>query len=100
MRRVGTGGGEQGEDGAGEDLGIPAFLVNYEGEGEIGGRLAAEPSGRHFEEDGAFKVGGVKGCEYVGGAWRVEVGGIDVVDLYCVVCTIFEEGGIPSHCEI
>lgn len=37
MRRVGAGGGKQGEGGAGEDLGVVAFLVDDESEGEVGG---------------------------------------------------------------
>ena len=100
MGGVGIGGGKQREGGTGEDFGIAAFLVDDEGEGEIGGWLAAEPSGRHVEEDGALKVGCVEGCEYVCGGWRTEAGGVNVVDLDCIVCAIFEEGGIPGHCEM
>ncbi len=37
VRRVGAGGGKQGEGGAGEELGVVAFLVDDEGEGEVGG---------------------------------------------------------------
>ena len=99
MRRVGAGGGKQGKDRAGEDFAI-ACQVDYEGEGEIGGWLAVEPSGGHVKEDRALEVGGVKGCEYVCGGWRVEAGGIGVVDLYCVICAVFEEGWIPCHCEV
>lgn len=100
VRRVGIGGGKQGEDGAAKDFGIVVSLVDYEGEGEIGGWLAVEPNGRHVEEDGTLKVGGVARCEYVCGGWRVEAGGVDVVDLYCIICAVFEEGGVPSHCEV
>ena len=97
MRRVGTRGRKQGKGGAGEDFGFAAFLVDYEVEGDVGGRLAVEPDGAHVEEDGPFKIGGVEGCEYVCGGWRVEARGVNVVDLDCVVCAVFEEGGIPGH---
>lgn len=98
---VGVGGGKEGEGGAVEDFEIAASaLVDYEGEGEVGGWLAAEPGGGHVEEDGALVVGCVEGCEDVCGGWRVEAGGVDVVDLYCVVCAVFEEGGVPRHYKV
>lgn len=99
-RVVGTRGRKQGEGWAGEDFGIAAYLVDYEREGEVGGWLAAEPKGAHVEEDGALKVGGVEGREYVCGGWGVEARGVDVVDLDCVVRAVFEDGGVPGHCEV
>ena len=99
MRGVGVGGGKEGESWAGEDFEIAVFaLVDYEGEGEIGCWLASEPGGRHVEEDGALVVGCVEGGEDVCGGWGVEARGVDVVDLDCVVCAVFEEGGVPGHC--
>lgn len=62
--------------------------------------MAVEPDGRHVEEDGAFVVGCVEGGEDVCGGWGVEARGVDVVDLDCVVCAVFEEGGVPGHCEV
>lgn len=62
--------------------------------------MAAEPGGGHVDEDGALIVGGVEGCEYVRCGWRVEARFVDVVDLDCVVCTIIEEGRIPSHWQM
>lgn len=100
VRGVGTRGGEQGEGGAAENFGIATIHVHYEGEGEVGGWLVAEPGGAHVEEDGSFIVDGVEGCECVCGGWRGEAAGVDVVDLYGVVYVVFEEGGIPGHCEV
>lgn len=93
-----SGGGKEGEDGAGEDIGIAVSLVDYEGKGEVDGRLAGEPGGRHVEEDGALIICRVEGSE--GGSGRgVEGRGVDVVDLDCVVCGVVEEGGVPCHCR-
>ena len=51
MRRVGgSGGGKESEGGTVEGFGL-LVLVDYEGEGKVGRRLAFEPSGRHVEED-------------------------------------------------
>ena len=100
VRGVGTRGGEQDEGGAFEDFGIIAPLVDDEGEGEVGGRLAFEPGGAHVEEDGTLEVGGVAGCEYVCCGWGVEASGVDVVQLYGVVCAVFKESGIPGHWEM
>ena len=52
MGRVGgTGGGKESEGGTAEGSGLLVFLIDYEGEGEIGRRLTFEPSGRQVEED-------------------------------------------------
>lgn len=47
-----------------------------------------------------MKVGGVERCEYVCSTWRVEARVLGVVHLDCVVRAVFEEGGIPSDCEV
>ena len=62
--------------------------------------MAAEPGGGHVDEDGALIIGGVEGCEYVCCGGRVEARCVVVVDLDGIVCTVIEEGLIPSHCEM
>lgn len=61
--------------------------------------MAFEPEGRHVEEDGALRIGGIEGCEDVCGTWGVECCVVGAVDLYCVVCGVVEEGGIPGDCQ-
>ena len=98
-RRVGgsRGGGEESEGGTVERYGRLVFLGDHEGEGEVGGRLALEPSGRHVEEDGALVIGRVERGEDVCRSGGVEARVVGVVDLDRVVRAVVEQGGIPRQ---